>query len=65
MKYTRTSKASDLNRKMDIWNILQEKEELGECKKCGKKIYIYWRKKKAWETNYKKMDLCSPCYNKR
>jgi hypothetical protein len=61
MKYT--SKALDLNRKLDIWNELEEKGEVTYCKKCGNRIWKYW--KRIESARQKEMTLCGPCYFKK
>lgn len=37
-------------------------EELGRCKKCGKKFWIYWHVKV--KDRIPTMEYCAPCYFK-
>ena len=61
--YTRTSKAKDLKNKMSAWYGIPE-EDITYCKKCGVKIYKYWKARERGELFHKEMDLCGPDYFK-
>ena len=63
VKYTRVSKAKDLKRKMDVWYGVPE-SDITYCKKCGKKIWTYWKVRERGELFHKEMKLCAPCYFK-
>lgn len=45
----------------NVWENM-EKDEIGSCFKCGKKIYIYWHTESKPTIP---MSLCGPCFNKR
>jgi hypothetical protein len=48
-----------------LWKELKKKDELTVCRKCKKKIWLYWYlDREGGERGKKVMDLCAPCFFK-
>lgn len=55
----------DMN--LDTWQELKGKDELGFCKDCGKKIWVYWHTKILDQFKrkvYPLMERCANCHFK-
>jgi len=43
----------------EVWKELERKGELSHCKKCHKKIWLYWFTDKLYSKD--EMHICAPC----